>query len=147
MGTSPYIVREVDGADEDIGETLHKLHWLTFLNSAPSIDPTQGQWWLAYFYHEPVGFINICRSPVYVRPPYGYFNRVGVLRRHRGNRLQVRLMRAMEACARRNGWHGIVSDTTKNPASANSFIRGGYYIFEPKKPWSFNTAVYWRKDF
>lgn len=42
------------------------------------------------------------------------------------NRLQLRLMRAMESQARRNGWSAVVSDTTDNMASANNFIRSAF---------------------
>ena len=54
-------------------------------------------------------------------------------------------MRAMEARARLNGWYSIVSDTTDNLASANNFIRAGYYLFEPKHPWAWPQTLYWRK--
>ena len=40
----------------------------------------------------------------------GYFCRVGVLQEHCGHRLQLRLMRALERRARRNGWSSVVSE-------------------------------------
>jgi hypothetical protein len=40
----------------------------------------------------------------------GYFCRVGVLRKHGENGLQLRLMRALEARAPLNGWCSVVSD-------------------------------------
>lgn len=61
------------------------------------------------------------------------------------NRLQLRLMRALEARARLNGWCSIVSDTTDNLSSANNFIRAGYRLFEPKCPWAWPHTLYWRK--
>lgn len=61
------------------------------------------------------------------------------------NRLQLRLMRALEARARLNGWCSIVSDTTDNLSSANNFIRAGYRLFEPKSPWAWPHTLYWRK--
>jgi hypothetical protein len=75
----------------------------------------------------------------------GYFSRVGVLRRHRGRGLQLRLMRVIEARSRRVGWHCIVSDTTNNPVSANNFIRAGYRLYEPDVPWAWSHSLYWRK--
>lgn len=62
------------------------------------------------------------------------------------NRLQLRLMRAMEARARRNGWSWVVSDTTGNVVSANNFIRAGYRMYQPPCPWAFPETLYWRKD-
>ena len=75
----------------------------------------------------------------------GYFCRVGVLSEHWGHRLQLRLMRVLEARARLNGWRWIVSDTTDNLSSANNFIRAGYHLFEPKDPWGWPQTLYWRK--
>jgi GNAT superfamily N-acetyltransferase len=140
-----YRIREVDGSVQEIADALVRLNRLTFQRTAPAIVPGSGHWWLAYRGDEAVGFIGIERSKVYRRKKIGYFSRVGVVPKHRGNRLQVRLMRAMEARARRNGWTGIVSDTTDNPASSNSFIAGGYSIFKPRAPWAFAGSVYWFK--
>ncbi|HJZ20726.1 MAG TPA: GNAT family N-acetyltransferase, partial [Bradyrhizobium sp.] len=75
----------------------------------------------------------------------GYFSRVGVLASHRGNALQLRLMRAAEAGARGFGWNWLVSDTTDNVASANNFIRAGYRLFQPRHPWAWSNTLYWRK--
>jgi GNAT superfamily N-acetyltransferase len=76
----------------------------------------------------------------------GYFCRVGVLDRHRGSALQLRLMRAIEARARRNGWCSVISDTTGNLVSANNFIRAGYRLYQPQCPWGWPNTLYWRKD-
>lgn len=75
----------------------------------------------------------------------GYFCRVGVLQRHWGRGLQLRLMRAVEVRARRLGWDSIVSDTTDNPVSANNFISAGYRLYEPEAPWAWSHTLYWRK--
>jgi len=63
----------------------------------------------------------------------GYFCRVGVLGKHCGHGLQLRLLRAVEARARLNGWCSVISDTTDNMYSANNFIRAGYRLFSPRK--------------
>jgi phage terminase large subunit len=62
------------------------------------------------------------------------------------NRLQLRLMRAMELRARNNGWSCVVSDTTDNLASANNFIRAGYRLYRPQYPWAWPNTLYWRKS-
>jgi len=69
-----------------------------------------------------------------------------VLKQHCGRRLQLRLMRAMESRARRNGWTSVVSDTTRNIVSANNFIRAGYRMYAPPYPWAFPDTLYWRKS-
>ena len=91
----------------------------------------------------PVAFAGIIPSTHVANA--GYFYRVGVLRKHCGHRLQLRLMRALEARARRNGWSAVVSDTTDNVFSANNFIRAGYRLYRPQMPWAWPNSLYWRK--
>jgi hypothetical protein len=62
------------------------------------------------------------------------------------NRLQLRLMRALESRARHNGWSCIVSDTTDNLPSTNNFIRAGYRLYQPQYPWAWPNTLYWRKS-
>jgi hypothetical protein len=139
-----YRIREVDSQDEDVADTLAELHQLTFFDRArvPRFD--HGHWWLAFDGAEPVAFAGLVASTHVDNA--GYFCRVGVLGRHCGRRLQLRLMRVLENRARRNGWHSVVSDTTDNIASANNFIRAGYRLYQPKAPWAWPHTLYWRKN-
>src|SRR5919201_384199 len=121
-----YRIREVDAQDDDIADMLADLHRLTFLGSAPIPSFELGHWWLAFCARLPVAFAGLIRS-THVENA-GYFCRVGVIDRHWGNSLQLRLMRAMESRARRNGWCCVVSDTTDNLPSANNFIKAGYRL-------------------
>src|SRR5476651_2342841 len=113
-----YRIREVDGHDDEIAEMLSDLHRLTFFDGAsiPAFD--WGHWWLAYHGTMPVAFVGVIPSTRATNA--GYLSRVGVLKRHSGNRLQLRLMRALESRARLNGWRSVVSDTTENIVSANN---------------------------
>jgi hypothetical protein len=138
-----YRIREVDGEDDDVAATLAELHRLTFFDGAPLPEFDRGHWWLAFHKTGPVAFAGVVAS-TYVSNA-GYFCRVGVLRKHCGNRLQLRLMRALEARARRNGWCSVVSDTTDNLSSANNFIRAGYRLYRPQAPWAWPHTLYWRK--
>jgi ribosomal protein S18 acetylase RimI-like enzyme len=140
---SLYRIREVDGQDDEIADTLAELHRLTFFNRAPIPAFDWGQWWLAYHDASPVAFIGTVPS-IHVRNA-GYICRVGVLPAHCGRSLQLRLMRAAELRARRNDWNCLVSDTTRNIASANNFIRAGYRLYQPEYPWGFADTLYWRK--
>ena len=139
-----YRIREVDGHDDEIADTLAELHRLTFFDGAciPPFD--QGHWWLVYQGTEPVGFAGVVRSTHACNA--GYFSRVGVLERHCGHALQLRLMRAIESRARRNGWSCVISDTTDNVVSANNFIRAGYRLYQPALPWAYANSLYWRKS-
>lgn len=139
-----YRIREIDATDEDISEALAELHQATFLNCAPVPSFDEGHWWLAFHDRLPVAFAGVIPSTLFANA--GYFCRVGVSGEHRGHRLQLRLMRVMEARARLNGWCSIVSDTTDNLRSANNFIRAGYRLFMPADPWGWGNTLYWRKD-
>ncbi len=139
-----YRIREVDGSDDEIADHLSTLHTLTFFDPKIFANPEVGHWWLAYLDQEPVAFAGVMKSPI-VRNAY-YFNRVGVLKAHRGHGLQRRLMRCLEAKAHRMGAQRIVSDTTDNVPSANNFIAAGYWMFDPEHPWSFSNSIYWTKQ-
>lgn len=138
-----YQIREVGTDDEEVADTLADLHRLTFFGSAsiPSFEP--GHWWLASQSGVPVAFAGLIPS-THERNA-GYVCRVGVLKQHCGHGLQLRLMRAMEARARCNGWSSIVSDTTDNLASANNFIKAGYRLYGPRCPWGWPHTLYWQK--
>ncbi|MBR0780472.1 GNAT family N-acetyltransferase [Bradyrhizobium iriomotense] len=138
-----YRIGIVDADDEDIAETLGDLHRLTFFDGAAMPRFESGTWWLAYHNDDPVAFAGVVPS-THARNS-GYFCRVGVMQRHWGRGLQLRLMRAIEARGRRIGWDSVVSDTTDNPASANNFIRAGYLLYEPEVPWAWSHTLYWRK--
>lgn len=122
---------------------LSDLHRLTFFDSAPIPDFDWGCWWLVCCGGEPIGFGGLVPSTH--APNSGYFCRVGILGPHRGRGLQLRLMRAVETQARRNGWDYVVSDTTDNPASANNFIKAGYRLYQPQSPWGWAHTLYWRR--
>jgi GNAT superfamily N-acetyltransferase len=138
-----YRIREVDGQDDNIADKLAELHRLTFFNGACVPEFEHGHWWLVFHESVPVAFAGAVMSTRVCNA--GYFCRVGVSRKHRGNGLQLRLMRAMEARARLNGWSCVVSDTTDNRGSANNFIRAGYQMYQPRMPWAWPNTLYWRK--
>jgi hypothetical protein len=71
-----YRIREVDGLDEEVSETLVEFHRLTFLDFAPIPEFGYGNWWLGYREHVPVGFAGVVPSTHMVNA--GYFARVGV---------------------------------------------------------------------
>ena len=89
-----YRIREVDGHDDEIADTLADLHRLTFFDGAPIPEFDHGHWWLAFHEAIPVAFAGVVPSTRAFNA--GYFCRVGVLKKHCGNALQLRLMRALE---------------------------------------------------
>jgi GNAT superfamily N-acetyltransferase len=138
-----YTIREVDGEDEDIAETLDALHDLCFLDAALRVKYDYGHWWIAYACKEPAGFAGI--TPSTIGPGVGYLKRAGVLPAHRGHGLQRRLLKVREARARKLGWSSVITDTTDNVPSANNLIASGYRLFSPE-PWAFKHSLYWMKE-
>ena len=140
----PYRVARVDGHDSETAFTIHKLHDITFRDAAPPVAPQFGSWWLAYCDEDAVGFAGVAKA--YTSVDAGYLNRSGVVEDHRGHGLQVRMLRARERYAKRQGWTMLITDTTDNVASANSLIKAGYKLYTPKWPWAFPHSLYWKKD-
>src|SRR5262249_2536651 len=97
-----YRIRAVDADDDEGAATLTELHRLTFFDTAAVPKFDHGYWWLAFRDAESVAFAGVVPSTHVCNA--GYFCRVGVLRKHCGNRLQLRLMRTLESRARQNGW-------------------------------------------
>jgi GNAT superfamily N-acetyltransferase len=140
--SSRYSIREVSG--KAFARELRGLHEATFGDDAPLAPTCYGHWWLAYLGGEPVGFAGLVPAATLDKGT-GYLKRAGVLEGHRGQGLQLRLIRVREQRARRNGWHTLVTETTDNPASANNLIKAGFRIFEPETRWAFQHSIYWRK--
>lgn len=139
-----YRIREVDGLDDEVADTLDELHDACFDGDAPRAPYDYGNWWIAYYGKEPAAFAGI--TPSTLGPGIGYLKRVGVLPEHRGQGLHRRLTRVREACARRNGWVAVITDTTDNVPSANNIIKAGYKLFDPPYGrWAFEHSCYWQK--
>lgn len=138
-----YRVRQVDGEKERL--VLRELQLLC-MPETWVYPPTRGFWWIADAI-DGTQAAFACLSILQDGSRYGYLARSGVIRSHRGNGLQARLIRAREIKARRIGLAGLLTDTTDNPASSNSLIRCGFRLYEPETPWAFKHSLYWRKDF
>ena len=102
-----------------------------------------GHWWIAYAEcGKPVGFGGVVRSIRF--NDTGYLCRAGVLDAFTGHGLQRRLIDVRLRKAKELGWNWVITDTTNNPASANSLINAGFKLYEPSAPWSFKNALYWK---
>lgn len=137
-------VRKVDATKPRIKALLRQLHEDTFGDSA-DVPEFYGYWWIVYDDTAPVGFAGLVQSTL--APNVGYLKRSGVLPSHRGQGLQMRLLKAREAYARRLGWASVISDTAfHNIHSSNNLIKAGYSMFEPPKRWAFAHGLYWIKE-
>jgi hypothetical protein len=72
-----YRIREVDGHDDEIADTLADIHRLTFFGGASVPNFDWGHWWLAFHETMPVAFAGVVPSTRASNA--GYFCRVGVL--------------------------------------------------------------------
>jgi GNAT superfamily N-acetyltransferase len=75
-----------------------------------------------------------------------YLSLSAVIRPWRGQGLQLRLVRARLAWARKEGLLWAVTYTAeKNLPSANSLIRAGFRLYQPAQPWGLPHALYFRR--
>ncbi len=98
--------------------------------------------WLAYHKNKPIAYAAMAPSQQWAN--VGYLCRAGVLPEYRGLGIQKRLIRVRVAYARKLGYLAVVTDTTDNPASANSLISCGFKLYQPFFPWAFKHTCYWR---
>ena len=106
-------------------------------------DTNFGSWWIATANGVDIGFAGLVRTVSWT--DCGYLCRAGVVPTARGQGLQKQFIRVRIRQAKALGWKWLVSDTTDNPASANSLIACGFKMFEPTKPWGFKNTLYWRR--
>jgi GNAT superfamily N-acetyltransferase len=147
QGLTRFRFKEVDAEDPLYNHEITELHDLTFLDAAIRPDLPRGYWWLVYEMEtpkKPIGFCGLTET--FGTPGTAYLKRAGVLKGWRGLGLQRRMITVRERKARKLGMCSMVTDTTDNPASANSLIGAGYRIFEPAYRWAFQHSIYWRKD-
>ena len=142
MGQPVFIIRKVDIRNSSHVSVIKHLQ-KEILPSDNLYKPDHGHWWVAYTEAEkPVAFGGLVRSMVWTDT--GYLCRSGVLDEYTGHGLQKRLIQARIKQAKKLGWNWVITDTTDNPASANSLINSGFKIYPPGNPWSFRNAIYWK---
>lgn len=133
-------VRRVDPSKPQILQALKSLHDDCF---AGTFEPewADSWWWLAFHGKTPIGFCGMSPSARWERT--GYFTRAGVTSLFQGKGIQKRLIRARMMFAKKLNYTHVVTDTRDNPASANSLIRCGFKMYQPRHPWGFKESVYW----
>jgi len=136
------MLKRVDIRKESVQLRLAELQRICLPYDQP-LDTNFGSWWIASQDGRDVGFAGLVRTVSWT--DCGYLCRAGVIPSHRGQGLQKKFIYVRIRQAKALGWKWLVSDTTENPASANSLIRCGFKMFEPSKPWGFKNTLYWRK--
>jgi RimJ/RimL family protein N-acetyltransferase len=131
-------IREVDPVK--FARALERLHTACFPEDQMP-DFKLGWWWLGFARGEPVAFCGMRNVESWERT--AYLKRAGVVREHRGRGYQKRLIRTRLQKARALGYQRVITDTTDNPASANSLIACGFRLYEPQSHWGFRRTLYW----
>lgn len=135
------VIRRVNVANLKERRAIGALHKTCFpSDEMPNL--TSGFWWLVYCDGKPAGFCGLERCEKWYNA--GYLCRAGVSPRYRGMGLQKRLIQVRLAHARKMDWDWVITDTTDNPASANSLISKGFRLYEPTEPWGYDNTLYWR---
>ena len=137
-----FTVKKVDTRNPAIQNLLMFLQRQILPADSP-YKPDRGHWWVAYAEcGKPVAFAGLVRSLKW--SDTGYLCRAGVMDGFTGHGLQKRLILARIKQARKLGWNWLVTDTTNNPASANSLINAGFKIYRPGQLWSWKHSIYWK---
>jgi GNAT superfamily N-acetyltransferase len=137
-------IRQVDALQPHWRDLLKEMHHACFREEEfhPALFET-GYWWIATVNEVPAAFAGLHHSVRW--SDAGYLVRVAVLPHARGRGLQKRLIRVRASKARRLGMNWLLTDTRRNPASANSLIEQGFRMYQPQRPWGLRDSCYWRK--
>jgi N-acetylglutamate synthase-like GNAT family acetyltransferase len=136
------MIKRVDIRKESVQVRLLALQNICLPYDTP-VDTNFGCWWIANEAGRDTGFAGLTRTVSWT--DCGYLCRAGVVPTARGQGLQKEFIRVRIRQAKAFGWKWLVTDTTDNPASANSLIATGFKMFEPSKPWGFKHTLYWRR--
>jgi GNAT superfamily N-acetyltransferase len=137
----------VDANDPAIARVLADMNGL-FPDDFYDLDSEHFQHglWLVATTGPPLRIVGFAGS-VPFRPfdNFLYFKRVAVLPEYRGNSIQRIFMQLTESYARKIGYTHLISTTDiENIYSANNFIKTGWQLTKPEKPWE-PTSLYWIK--
>lgn len=126
-----YTIRMVLSPDEEDRKTediLCLLDRLTFPSDYP-MGVKKRWWWIIRNKDDrAIGFAGLKRRD----KDSAFLCRVGVLKKHRGNNLQMRTIKLRETQARKEGFKHLVTYTVNyNFSSINNLIRAGFTVFKP----------------
>lgn len=137
-----YSIKRVNSKSKRTQNTLNRLQ-KEILPGTELADPAEGFWWIVFDESgKPAGFAAMKQSSQFTDT--AYFSRAGILEEHTGNALQKRLIKARINKSKIMGFKWAITDTSKNPPSANSLINCGFKMYSPSKPWGWEYTNYWR---
>jgi GNAT superfamily N-acetyltransferase len=117
---------------------------LLFPGDDPIDDPDSHIWFVGFEAGKPVCYASLKLLP---NESSAFLSRCGVLRSHRGQGLQKRLLRARERAAKAEGCTGhlITYTVPENAPSINSLTSCGFKAYIPPYNWAGDDVVYFRK--
>lgn len=136
------MIKRADIRKQSVQDKLSALQRICLPHDLP-VDTDFGCWWIACENGRDIGFAGLVRTVSWI--DCGYLCRAGVVPSHRGKGIQKKFIHVRIRQAKALGWKWLVTDTTDNPASANSLIACGFKMFEPSRPWGFENTLYWRR--
>lgn len=136
------VIRRIDTSKPKNTALLTYLQ-LEILPGDTPVDPSDGYWWVAYENDVAVAFCAMKHSSRWSDTMY--LNRAGVLLKYRGQGIQKKLIRVRERQAKKFGMSWLISDTYNNPASSNSLIHCGFYLYRPTYQYGAIGTLYFRK--
>jgi GNAT superfamily N-acetyltransferase len=136
------MLKRVDIRKESVQFKLSVLQKICLPYDEP-YDTNFGCWWIASEDGRDIGFAGLVHTVSWTN--CGYLCRAGVIPSARGRGIQKKFIHVRLRQAKALGWKWVVTDTTDNPASANSLIATGFKLFQPTKPWGFKDTLYWRR--
>lgn len=118
---------------------------LLFPADDPVEDPESHTWFVGFEDGKAVCYASV-KLLTGLDAGTAYLARCGVLKSHRGQGLQRRLIKAREAEAKAQGAKVILSYTASwNAHSMNSLFSCGYRAYVPETKWGSEDAVYFKK--
>jgi hypothetical protein len=125
--------------DKDLVKTLHdKIFPLDdWYESNRSI------MWILWHGKDPVGFCMMSET----NDDYVFHSRAGITSGHRGNNLQVRMLRVRERYARSRGFKKAITYTKiDNIVSNHNLQKAGYWLYLPQYRYADKDCLYWIKN-
>jgi GNAT superfamily N-acetyltransferase len=139
-----YEIREVAGRDNEPAIRAFNRLFPAQFEDLERRHIESGYWWLVHGAGQIVGFAGLTQFTPF--PGIGYLKRAAVLPEHRGRGLQSRLIEIRIEKAKSIGWTHIVSSCEiSNISSANNFIRSGFVLCRPERPWE-KDSLFWIKE-
>lgn len=147
-GRPMFHVQVVDAHVPAVAEVLSNFNDL-FLDEFDPLEREhfeQGQWSVVTTCGPRPELVAFAGSvPFHPFDNFLYFKRVAVVADYRGQGLQRALMQVAEAAAREAGYTHMISTTyIVNIHSANNFVKTGWRLCKPEKPWE-PRSLYWVK--